>query len=256
MKVSIITVCFNSENTIVDTISSVQQQSYHDIEYIIVDGGSTDKTLQLIDKSDYRPHHFISEPDRGIYDAMNKGLALASGDIIGILNSDDFYIDSDVVFDVVEVFKSNTNIDLLLGNVDFISTQNVDKVIREYSSFKFSPWKMRFGFMPAHPGAFIKKSAYEQVGNYKLGYKIAADFDIFVRLLLVNDLCYTKINKTIIRMRLGGISTSGFRSYLVTSNEVLRSLKENNIYSNIVMVLMRLPIKLLQSFLSRVGTKK
>ena len=253
IKVSIITVCYNSSQFIRSAIESVLSQSYGDIEYIVIDGASTDGTLEIINEYN-NIADIISEPDRGIYDAMNKGLSRATGDIIGILNSDDFYRDLNVITDVVKMFKDNPKTDLVLGNVDFVRSDELTRRIRLYSSSSFYPWTMRFGLMPPHPGAFISKSAYDQAGVYKLGYKIGADFDIFVRMLLVHKMPYTKLNKTLVRMRVGGVSTSGLESYMTSTKEMLRSLAENKIYSNLIFILIRLPIKYIQKILSnRVG---
>ncbi len=251
MKISIITVCYNSSQFLESAITSVLAQKYSDIEYIVIDGGSDDGTLAILKTYSDRITHVISEPDKGIYDAMNKGLALATGDVIGILNSDDFYPHTNVINEVVSAFESSPLADMVLGNVDFVMPSELNKPVRYYSSYSFRPWKMRFGFMPAHPGAFIKKSAYDEVGKYKLGYQIGADFDMFVRLLLVKKRPYFKLNQMLVRMRVGGISTSGFKSYLVSSKEIMRSLKENRIYSNSLFVLLRLPVKFFQMFITK-----
>ena len=251
MKISIITVCYNSSQFLESAITSVLAQKYSDIEYIVIDGGSDDGTLAILKTYSDRITHVISEPDKGIYDAMNKGLALATGDVIGILNSDDFYPHTNVINEVVSAFESSPLADMVLGNVDFVMPSELNKPVRYYSSYSFRPWKMRFGFMPAHPGAFIKKSAYDEIGKYKLGYQIGADFDMFVRLLLVKKMPYFKLNQMLVRMRVGGISTSGFKSYLVSSKEIMRSLKENRIYSNSLFVLLRLPVKFVQMFLTK-----
>jgi glycosyltransferase involved in cell wall biosynthesis len=251
MKVSIVTVCHNSEKTIADTLRSIQTQTYSDIEYIVVDGLSKDNTNNIVKKYNDIVSVHISEQDNGLYDAMNKGISLASGDIIGILNSDDFYPYTSVITDVVAEFLKNKDVDLVLGDVDFVRAEDLTKPVRFYSSYIFSPWKMRFGFMPAHPGAFIKKTAYQKVGHYKLGYESAADFDIFVRMLVVAKLPYVKIKKNFVRMRVGGVSTSGIKSYAITTSEMLRSLKENQIYSNCLMVLIRLPVKFFINLLNK-----
>ena len=251
MKISIITVCYNSSQFLESAITSVLAQKYSDIEYIVIDGGSDDGTLAILKTYSDRITHVISEPDKGIYDAMNKGLALATGDVIGILNSDDFYPHTNVINEVVSAFESSPLADMVLGNVDFVMPSELNKPVRYYSSYSFRPWKMRFGFMPAHPGAFIKKSAYDEIGKYKLGYQIGADFDMFVRLLLVKKMPYFKLNQMLVRMRVGGISTSGFKSYLVSSKEIMRSLKENRIYSNSLFVLLRLPVKFFQMFITK-----
>lgn len=244
MKASIITVCYNSKEFIGSAIQSVLSQTYSNIEYIIIDGSSTDGTIEIINNYSNKIAYFVSEPDKGIYDAMNKGLALATGDIVGILNSDDFYPNDEILSQVVAAFKANPDVDMVLGNVDFVHSSKLNKIIRFYSSFKFKPWMMRFGFMPAHPGAFIKKSAYDRVGTYALGYKIGADFEWFVRAFFTNKLTFTKVNKSLVRMREGGVSTSGLSSYWLSSKEQLRALKANNVYSNLLLVFIRLPIKL------------
>jgi len=245
MKLSIITVCYNSEATIENTLSAIENQSYDNIEYIIVDGGSTDRTVELIKQSP-AVTSYISEPDLGIYDAMNKGIKLATGDIVGILNSDDYYLHDDVLLNVANQFIKYTKADLLLANVDFVNASNLNEIIRTYSANYFSPWMLRFGLMPPHPATFIKKSVYESIGLYKIDYKIGADFDMFVRTLIVNHFDYIKLDETLVRMRIGGVSSSGLNSYLVSTKEIVRSLKENKVYSNLLMVLVRLPIKLFQ----------
>ncbi|WP_417550083.1 glycosyltransferase family 2 protein [Methylophaga sp.] len=243
MKVSIITVCYNSGGVINTAIRSVLSQSYEGIQYIVIDGGSKDNTLSVIHSYGNDFFKVLSAPDKGIYDAMNKGLSLATGDVIGILNSDDFYPHNDVINQVVKTFKAYPDTQMILGNVDFVHPDNLTLPVRFYSSLNFAPWKMRFGFMPAHPAAFIKRSAYNEVGKYKLGYKIGADFEWFVRALMVKRLPYVKHNQTLVRMREGGVSTSGLKSYWLSSKEQLCALRVNGVYSNLIFVLIRLPIK-------------
>ncbi len=247
LRVSIITVCYNSSQYIRSAIESILIQDYSDIEYIVIDGGSTDNTVSIVQEYADLIAHIVSESDKGIYDAMNKGIALASGDVIGILNSDDFYPNNHILSDVAQRFILNSEMDMLLGNVDFVSAKDLSKPVRFYSSFRFSPWKLRFGFMPAHPAAFIKRSAYDKAGLYKLGYKIAADFDMFIRLLLHDKCKYITLNQVMVRMRIGGVSTSGLRSYYVTSKEMMRSFKENNLFTCWPFILFRLPIKFFKS---------
>ncbi len=242
-RVTIITISFNSDKTIADTIDSVARQNYPHIEHIVIDGQSTDETMKLVAHAS-SISKFISEPDQGIYDAMNKGLALAAGDIIGVLNSDDFYAHSHVISDVVEAFSRYPDIDVLFGNVDVVSAEDAAKTVRKYSSAKFKPWHLKYGFMPAHPATFIKKQCYQRVGKYKVDYKIAADYEILIRMFLVNKVKYLKLDKTLVKMRTGGVSTSGINSHVVISEEILRGLKENGVYANLFMVLCRLPIKL------------
>lgn len=243
MKVSIITVCFNSAKYIDSAIRSVIDQTYKNIEYIIIDGGSNDETMSIVKSYNDKVSLVVSEPDKGIYDAMNKGVKLATGDIIVLLNSDDFYCNKNVVIDVVNIFECNPSADVVIGNVDFVHANDLSKPFRVVNSRNFSPWKMRFGFGPAHPAAFMRRSAYYQVGFYCDIFKNGGDFDWFVRAFLVHGLTYVMLNKTLVRMRDGGASTSGWRSWWVSSKEIIRSLKKNKISSNLIFVLARLPIK-------------
>ncbi|ETX12588.1 glycosyl transferase [Marinomonas ushuaiensis DSM 15871] len=251
MKITIITVCFNSATTIRDTIESVKSQDYKNIEYIIVDGKSTDNTLDIINEYPEVVSVIISEKDNGLYDAMNKGIELATGDIIGILNSDDFYSYSTVLAEVSQTFRSNPEGDMVLGNVNFVTPDNLNKPVRFYSSYNFSPWKMRFGFMPAHPATFIKRSAYGKVGMYSLEYKIGADFNWFVRAFFLHKLRYAKLNKTLVTMREGGVSTAGISSYWLSSKEQVKALCSSGVRSNLLFILVRLPIKFFQKYFSK-----
>jgi glycosyltransferase involved in cell wall biosynthesis len=248
MKLSIITVCYNSAATIRDTIESVLSQTYPDIEYIIIDGVSTDATMQIVSEYADRISMIVSEPDKGIYDAMNKGISLATGDVVGILNSDDFYDYSDAVSDIASSFIANPEVDIVFGDVVYVRPDNLKKIVRHYSSANFKPWWLKYGWMPPHPGTFVKRANYDKLGLYSLNYKTGADYEMFVRLLLTNRLNYKRIGKTITRMRIGGATTSGLRSYIITSIEMVKALKENGFYSNIFIVLFRLPIKLFELY--------
>lgn len=246
MKVSIITVSYNSAETIRDTIESVLEQSYEDIEYIIVDGNSKDETMDIVTSYGDKVTKVLSEPDKGIYDAMNKGVSLATGDIIGILNSDDFYETNNAIKDVVEHFKTNLEADVAFGDVVFVEPSNLNKVVRYYSSKKFKAAKLRFGWMPPHPATFIKKSAYDKYGLYKLGYKISADYEMFVRLLMVEKVKFARIDRVIVRMRSGGASTDGIKSSLILNQEIVRACRENGVYTNLLLVLLKIPFKLIE----------
>ena len=251
MKITIITVCYNSAETIDSAIKSVIEQSYTDIEYIIIDGSSDDDTLKIINNYSHRISYIVSERDKGIYDAMNKGISLASGDVIAILNSDDFYLNNAVIADVIKFFLNNDDLQIVIGNVDFVLPKSLTVSIRLYSSLNFKPWKMRFGFMPAHPATFIRRSTYEKVGKYNCNYKIAGDFEWFVRAFLVYDIPFIALNKTFVRMRKGGVSSSGLKSYLTSSQEQLMALRLNKIYSNILFVLFRLPLKFFLKYIKQ-----
>lgn len=248
LKVSIITVCFNSDETIKDTIESVLSQDYTEIEYIIVDGVSTDNTLNIISEYSNKISKVISENDKGIYDAMNKGIQQSTGDIVGILNSDDFFENSFVISDVIKHFKSEPDVSMVFGDVVFVDPKNTQNITRFYSSENFRCWKLRFGWMPPHPATFIKKSAYNQVGDYILDYKISADYELFVRMLIVHKLAYSRINQVIVRMRTGGISTSGIKNSFLLNSEIVKACKRNRVYTNLFFVLLKIPFKILEVF--------
>lgn len=243
MKISLITVSYNSAETIQSTLESVAAQQYPDVEYILIDGGSSDSTVRIAEGFSGVVTKLISEPDRGIYDAMNKGVKQVTGDIVGILNSDDFFVHSEVLNEVADIFRADPSLDVVLGDVDFVSSDNLDRPVRTYRSGSFRPWMFRLGLMPPHPAVFVRKSAYDRIGLYKLGYKIAADFDFLIRLLLVDGAKYQSVNKHWVRMRTGGASTAGLKSNMTSTREMVQALRENGVYSNSAMVLLRLPIK-------------
>lgn len=232
MKVSIITVVWNNNDTINDAIRSVLNQTYKDIEYIVIDGKSTDGTVETIKSYGDKISKFVSEPDRGLYDAMNKGIELATGEIIGILNSDDFYIDEHVIATVVDAFNEQ-NVDSVFADLVYLKPENLDQTVRYYSSKHFSPEKFAYGWMPAHPSFFVKKRCYEYFGLYKTDYKIAADYDLLLRFLYTHHISYFYINKVLIKMRTGGASTRGIKSNWILNKEILRSCSENGIKTNI-----------------------
>lgn len=243
MKISLVTVSFNSGATIKTTLESVALQSYPSVEYVIVDGGSTDNTLEHIREYSELVSVLVSEPDRGIYDAMNKGLRRVTGDVVGILNSDDFYLHNDVLQEVAAVFSADPSLDVVLGDVDFVADDDLTRPVRTYRASGFRPWMFRLGLMPPHPAVFVRKSAYDRVGLYKLGYRIAADFDFLVRLLLLDGARYKIAGQRWVRMRTGGASTAGLKSNLISTGEMLRSLRENRVFTTTPMLLLRLPIK-------------
>lgn len=246
MKVSIITVCYNSEKTIRDTILSVLAQDHEDIEYIIVDGNSKDGTMAIVNTYRDRLGAVISEPDKGIYDAMNKGIAAATGNVIGILNSDDFYESNDAISAVAATFERQPGLDVLFGDVVFVAAGDLDRIRRHYRSGHFSAWKLRFGWMPPHPATFIKRDAYARAGLYSLRYKVAADYEMFVRLLWTQRVSYQWINKVIVRMRLGGVSTAGISSSILLNREIVRACRDNGLYTNLALVLSKIPFKCLE----------
>ncbi len=247
-KISIITVCYNSEKTIRDTIESVLSQDHPDIEYIVIDGLSDDNTIDIVNEYSEKITKIISEPDEGIYDAMNKGVKYSTGDIIGILNSDDFFENPFVISDVIKHFKSNPTVSFIFGDVVFVDPLNTENITRFYSSEKFKGWKLRFGWMPPHPATFIKKAVYEKIGNYAVDYKISADYELFVRMLMVHNLAYSRIDKVLVRMRAGGVSTSGIKSILLLNSEIVKACKRNGIYTNLFFLIWKIPFKILEVF--------
>lgn len=234
MKISIITATYNSGSTLRDTIESVINQTYKDIEYIIVDGASKDNTLDIA--REYEPRfegkmRIISEPDKGIYDAMNKGIAAANGDVIGILNSDDFYTSNNVLSKINNTFETN-DVDAVYGDIHFVNDDNLGKCVRYYSSKGFKPWKMRMGWMPAHPSFYCKKEIYNKYGTFDCSFKIGADFDNLLRLIFVNKIKTKYIALDCVTMRTGGASTSGVSSHKQIFKDHMKAYRKNNIYSN------------------------
>ncbi|MGL4449464.1 MAG: glycosyltransferase family 2 protein [Shewanella sp.] len=246
MKISIITVCYNSEKTIRDTIESVLAQDHSNVEYIIVDGASKDRTLEIIDEYKDNISVVISEPDRGIYDAMNKGISLATGDIVGILNSDDFYETKTVLTDVVNSMKDDKKLDMIYGDVVFVDGNDLQKIKRYYALPKFKGNLLRFGWMPPHPATFIRKSLYEKIGLYKTKFKISADYEFFVRAILIGKAKYRHVNSVFVRMRMGGVSTGGIKSTITLNREIIKACQDNGVYTNIIFLLTKIPFKLLE----------
>jgi len=244
LKVSIITVCLNSERVIFDAIDSVLGQKYNNIEYIVIDGGSTDGTVGIVKSYGDKINKFISERDNGLYDAMNKGLAIATGDVIGILNSDDFYIDENVISKVMKTFEVK-QVDSVFADLVFVKTDNLKKVIRYYDSGNFNPDKFAYGWMPAHPTFFVKRKAYEKYGVFRTDLKIAADFDILARFLYIHKISYSYIKEVLVKMRTGGVSTS-FNSIWINNIETLRVCRDNGIKTNIFKILSKYPAKILR----------
>ena len=235
MKISIITTTYNSASTIKDTLESVNSQNYSIIEHIIVDGGSKDNTLSLVERYGKSVSTVISEPDKGIYDAINKGIIMATGDVVGILNSDDFFTSDDVIETVVDTFKNN-DIDALYGDVHFVNPDDLTKSVRYYSSSIFKPSLFRFGFMPAHPSFYMKRECYEKYGLYALDYKIASDYDLLIRYLYKEKINYKYLKKDFVTMRTGGVSTENFNSRVTLNREIVKACKKYGIKTNMFLL--------------------
>jgi len=245
MKISIISTTYNSSAHIADCVKSINNQTYQDIEHIIVDGASKDNTLEIVNGIPNRVEKIISEPDKGIYDAMNKGIQAATGDVIGILNSDDFFTSDDVIQTVVDSFKNN-DIDALYGDVHFVSPDNLSKSVRYYSSSVFKPSLFRFGFMPAHPSFYMKKESYDKYGLYELDYKISSDFDLMIRYLYKEKIKYKYIKKDFVTMRTGGVSTENFNSRVTLNKEIVRACRKYGIYSNMFILSLKYLYKIFE----------
>lgn len=255
MKFSIITVCLNSAATIRHTLESVGAQDHAEREYIVVDGGSTDGTLDIIRNCGIRIDKLISGPDRGIYDAINRGLAAATGDVIGILHADDVYQSADVLSGVARAFAADPQADMVFGDVVFVSPDDAGRVVRYYGSRRFRAWKLRFGWMPPHPGTFMRRAACQRVGPYALDLKIAADYEMFVKALLVQRMRFARIDRVLVRMRAGGLSTSGLRSSVRLNREIVTACRRNGVYTNLFLVLLKTPFKLLELFRLPAGAR-
>lgn len=234
MKVSIITVCYNSGKTIESTIQSILAQDYSNLEYIVVDGGSKDDTLQILQKYRQGITTLISEPDQGMYDAMNKGIRAASGEVIGILNSDDFFYNEQVIPQVAKAFRS-ADTEATIGDIIFIK-EGSEKVLRKYSARNWSPSRFAWGFMPPHPSFFVRQSMFEQFGFYKTDYQIAADYELLIRFLLVHQIRWKYLPIITTKMRMGGTSTQGLKSLYILNKEIARACKENGVYTNYGMI--------------------
>jgi glycosyltransferase involved in cell wall biosynthesis len=245
MKISIITVVFNSKNTINQAIDSVLAQDYKNLEYIIVDGKSTDGTIAIIEAYGNKITQFISEKDFGIYDAMNKGLKLATGDIIGILNSDDFYQNNSIISRIVQEFKTKS-VDLVFGDIVFVEPTNLNKIVRYYSSANFHPKKFAWGWMPAHPSCFIKREIYDKYGDFKTDYAIASDYEILTRFMAKYGISYSYIPEVLVKMRKGGVSNKTLLSNWILNKEIVRACAENGIKTNMLKVLSKYPTKIFQ----------
>ncbi|MBQ0049886.1 MAG: glycosyltransferase [Bacteroidales bacterium] len=267
MKISIITATFNSAETVRDTLESVLRQDYYNYELIIKDGGSTDGTLDIC--RSYVPRfqevsernggdvslRIISRPDKGMYDAMNQGIACATGEVVGILNSDDFYTSFDILKAIARRFDQMPDIDAVYGDIHYVSSKDTTLLVRYYSSHFFKRGWMRMGFMPAHPSFYCRKSTYERFkldgsqiegfegdvdcAYFNTTYKIAADFEILLRMIFVNRIKTHYVYRDFVTMRIGGASTSGASSHKQINKDHRRAFKEHGIYSNYLLLSMR-----------------
>lgn len=247
MKISIITPCLNSEDTIKLTLASVISQSYKNIEHILVDGGSTDKTLEFLKEYNNKKKKIFAFKNMDLYESINYGIKQSQGDYIAILNSDDIYNNNSTV----EVFVKNikkTRKDLYFGNTVYFNYKNISKIVRYYNNKKFKKEDLKNGIMPSHTASFVSSETYKKVGKYDTSYKIAGDFDFFFRAVINNNLKFEYIDNIVTRMRTGGISGKNIKSYFRTTNEIINSLKKNGYNSNFLKIFIRIPKKFKQFF--------
>jgi glycosyltransferase involved in cell wall biosynthesis len=247
MKISVITVVLNNMAYIADCINSVIGQTYKNYEYIIIDGGSTDGTIRVLEKYTNRISRWISETDQGIYDAMNKGIKLASGDIIGFLNADDVYYDVDVLENIVSVM-SDTSIDACYSDLVYVDKNDLNKVVRYWRSDEFKAGFFEKGWVPAHPTFFARKSVYDQYGNFDLNYKLAADFELMARFLEYHKIRVKYIPRVSVKMRIGGATNKSLVNIMKQNFEIFRACRKNDIKISPISFLMNKSITRLRQF--------
>ena len=245
MKISIITAAYNSEKTIRDTLENVKNQMYKDIEHIIIDGASKDNTLAIV--AEY-PHvkKVISEKDKGIYDAMNKGIQIATGDVIGILNSDDLYQDSTVIQQVMDQFIQNPTLDIIYGDLVYVKSDNVNKVVRNWKSNSYHNNFFDNGNVPPHPSLFVKKRIYEEAGFFNLDFKLAADYEFMLRIFKKHNFKSKYLNKVIVKMRLGGATNQSISNIKKQNIEILKAWEHNQLESPFLLMPLRIIKRLIQ----------
>jgi glycosyltransferase involved in cell wall biosynthesis len=247
MRVSVITVCFNSAATITKTLHSVASQTWADIEHIVIDGASTDATLAILHQHRAQLGRLVSEPDKGVYEAMNKGVALATGDVIAFLNADDVYKDDSVIARVVQCMQED-HLDVLFGNVAFFHPGRPLQVVRTYDSGRFTPARLGWGWMPAHPALFVRREVFEHYGKFSENYKIAGDFEFVARIFKPRKLKYKHLAEVLVRMQTGGLSTAGLKATYLLNLEILRACRQNGIRTNWLMVLSKYFFKVRELF--------
>ena len=249
MKITVITATYNSAATVVDTLNSVASQTHTDTEHIIVDGASKDDTVGLVRMHGRRVSRLLSERDGGIYDAMNKGLAMATGDIVGFLNSDDMYADPQVLERVAEAFR-DPRIDVVYGDIVFVTEKDTSRVVRLWTSKPYTSGLCSRGWMPPHPSLYVRRAVYEKYGDYDLAFPAAADFEMALRLLDMAQRKSAYIPAVQVRMRMGGQSTRSIRNIIAGSREVSRACRKHGLPGGTYFLIMRLLAKVPQ-FLQR-----
>jgi glycosyltransferase involved in cell wall biosynthesis len=250
MKVSVITVVYNNAGTIASAIASVLSQNYLNKEYIIIDGGSTDGTLELIRSYGNQIDQLISEPDGGIYDAMNKGISIASGEVIAFLNSDDFYSSNQVIEQVVKALQTD-NVDAVFGDLHYVDAEHTHKVRRCWKSGMYRSGSFLYGWMPPHPAFFAKRSVYERHGKFNTELKSAADYELMLRFIHINQIRLSYIPRVLVKMRTGGVSNAGLSNRLRANLEDRRAWNINGVKPYFFTLYLKPLRKVLQFILTR-----
>ncbi|RYD97039.1 MAG: glycosyltransferase [Sphingobacteriales bacterium] len=245
MKISIITVVYNGKTFIKDCIESIINQTYSDIEYIIIDGGSKDGTLGVVDQYKHHIKHLISEKDKGLYDAINKGISLATGDVVGLLNADDMLADGNVIENIVNAFRDNSSIEAVYGDLNYINPQN-NKIIRKWKSRQADSSDIGKGWMPAHPTFYIKRNLFTKYGNYALDLGTAADYDLILRYFYKYKLKAFYLPILIVNMRTGGVSNNSFKSLTNAFVNDYKALRRNKIPNPLAVILRKKASKISQ----------
>ncbi|MDE9544012.1 glycosyltransferase family 2 protein [Xenorhabdus bovienii] len=229
MKISIITATYNSEKTLIDTLLSLENQNYKDIEYIIIDGASKDKTLATISQYSTRVTTIISEPDKGIYDALNKGISVATGDIIGFLHSDDLFAYPEAISDIATVFEQK-KCNAVYGDLDYVSKDDINNIVRSWKSGTYYPNKMKYGWMPPHPTFYMERKLYEKWGGFNLNFKISADYDSLTRYIIRHNVKLEYLPKVVMKMRIGGVSNRSLKNMILKSKEDIQIMNNNGLF--------------------------
>lgn len=247
LSVSVVTVAYNGMPHVTEALESLADQTYSNVEHVVVDGCSTDGTSDVLQRSE--PDVYVREPDDGLYDALNKAIIKTSGDIVGLLHTDDRYADPHVIRTVVHRFMADRSLDVVLTDISYVNDEGAE--IRRYRSDRFKPERLRWGWMPAHPGMFVRRELYERVGLYEIDYEIAADYEWVLRAFTQETVNYTHLPIVSVHMRTGGASTRNLRSTIVLNREVKRACRENGVETSYLRLLTKYPLKLLDKFWRR-----
>jgi glycosyltransferase involved in cell wall biosynthesis len=229
MKLSIITVVYNNERTVTEAVESVLGQTFKDIEYIIIDGGSTDKTVARLQPYLNEINRLVSEKDKGIYDAMNKGLALATGEVIGILNSDDVYADNGVLQAVMNAFEADRNLDMIYGDLVYVKEDDLTQIVRNWRSEPYYDNYFEEGHVPPHPTLFVRRHVYQQAGVFNISMKLAADYELMLRIFKKYHFKSRYLSRLLVKMRLGGSTNKNWKNILKGNMEILQAWKINSL---------------------------